>query len=233
MYLNIIFHRLGIGHYDIRDLYEVTVDQFVATLTFLRQRLSALNRSFDDYRLYFDDGDDSFMISALPHIMDRELSNCVLAITTDNIGKNGFLSKNDLVSLQKKGIQIASHSVSHPALAFYRDQVIQPTPAGGRFQSAPFGHTKILTAQEVLYQLQESKRILEEIVGSVSEFVLPHGCYNQDVINLNQVHGLYKVISTCDNYLDDGRNLRPRILTRSDMSIMELHVLVNGLSPQP
>jgi hypothetical protein len=232
MYLNIVFHRIAKDNDDVRDHYEVTIDQFRTILNLVRKLNSVRDCRFNRYRLYFDDGDDSFVIRALPYILEAELLNCVLAITTDNIGGAGFLSKKDLILLHKRGVQIASHGVSHSALACYKNQLIQSTPEGGMYQSAPSGHAKVLSRQEVLYQLRESKKTLVEIAGIISEFVLPYGCYNKDVLKINHDYNLYDIISTCDNFLDKGLRLRPRILTRSDMSLSELRRLIMGLKTQ-
>lgn len=231
MYLNLIFHRIVKNDKDVRNPYEVTIKQFLNILYFVRMLCSSPDCHFKDYRLYFDDGDDTFITRALSHMLKNELPNCILAIPTDNIGAPGFLSKTDIFSLHKKGIQIVSHGVSHAALAFYKKNIIQPTVKGGKYQTSSFGHTKILSEQEVLYQLRESKIILSDIVGNISEFVLPHGCYNEDVIRINQAYQLYDIISTCDNYIDNGQNLRPRVLTRFDMSLLELEKLVTTLKP--
>ncbi len=232
MYLNLIFHRIAKNGKDILDDYEVTLEQFLNILHLIRKLSSNPHCHFKHFRYYFDDGDDTFISRALPYISKNELSNCVLAVTTNNIGKNGFLTKSDIVSLHNQGIQVASHGVSHAALAYYKKNVIQPTIKGGKYQASPFGHTKILSEKEVLYQLKESKKILSDIVSKVSEFVLPHGCYNEDVIRINQEHQLYDTISTCDNYLDNGHFLRPRILTRFNMSISEIESLVTSLKPK-
>jgi len=231
MYLNLIFHRIAKNDKDILDDYEVTLEQFLNILDLIRDLSSSPHCHFKHFRYYFDDGDDSFISRALPNILKKELSNCVLAVTTNNIGKKDFITKSDIFSLHSQGVQIASHSVSHAALAYYKNDVIQPTTKGGRYQTSPFGHTKILSEQEVLYQLKESKKIITDIVGNVSEFVLPHGCYNKDVIRINQEYQLYDIISTCDNYLDNGYYLRPRILTRFNMSILEIKSLITSLKP--
>ncbi|MDO8570311.1 MAG: polysaccharide deacetylase family protein [Candidatus Daviesbacteria bacterium] len=231
MYLNLIFHRLVENDKDIRNIYELNVNQFIEIVNLVRKLSSNQNCSFDSYRLYFDDGDDSFVSVALQHIPDKELSNCVLAIPTDNINKEGFLSAKDLIFLKRRGVKISSHSVSHSALAFYIGQTTQPTPKGGIYKTAPFGHTKILTSQEILFQMCESKKILINIIGKVSEFVLPHGCYNDDVLSINNKNKIYQIISTCDNFLDDGSSLRPRILIRFDMTVSEFQNLISELHP--
>tara|TARA_B100001964_G_C14182498_1_gene576950 strand:+ start:613 stop:1317 length:705 start_codon:yes stop_codon:yes gene_type:complete len=231
MYLNIIFHRIVNKYSDLKDMYELTLGQFINILNLIR-RLSEQNSfSFTNYRLYFDDGDDSFRSIVLPLLKKDELKNVVLAITTDNIGRPDFLSYHDLKEFQAKGITISSHSVSHPALAYYINGVAQESVIGSEYQTAPFGHTRRLTTQEILFQLNESKKTLEDNGIFTDEFVLPHGCYNDMVLSINKNNNLYDIISTCDEFVDSGTCLRPRILTRHDVALESFERKINSLIP--
>jgi peptidoglycan/xylan/chitin deacetylase (PgdA/CDA1 family) len=231
MYLNIVFHRVVVNDDNIKDLYEVTIDQFVDSLNLIRKLTTDKFRFFDSYRLYFDDGDDSFVYKCLPYILKKELYNVVLAIPTDNIDKKGFLTKKDLKLCHDLGIKIASHSVSHPALAFCVDNEVCRTPLDGEYRSVPFGRTAVLSEQEVLYQMAESKKRLNALGYTVKEFVLPYGCYNMDILKINKKYNLYDIISTCERFLDNGFYLRPRILMRHDMTLKELSSLIKTLKP--
>ncbi|MBH41860.1 MAG: hypothetical protein CL685_04035 [Candidatus Magasanikbacteria bacterium] len=231
MFLNIVFHRIVNKHSDLRDTYELTTSQFVQTLSLVR-RLSRQNVSpFTNYRLYFDDGDNSFLSIVLPLLKKRELKNVVLAITTDNVGQPGFLSYDDLSWVQEKGVVISSHSVSHPALAYYINGVAQESAIGAEYQTAPFGHTRRLTAQEILFQLKESKKTLQDNGFFTDEFVLPHGCYNDTVLRINKKNNLYDTISTCDEFIDSGTYLRPRVLTRHDVPLEYFERKITLLTP--
>jgi hypothetical protein len=231
MYINIVFHRVVLKDEDIKDLYEITIDQFVNSLNLIRKLTTDKTCFFDSYRLYFDDGDDSFIYKCLPYILKRELCNVVLAIPTDNIDKKGFLTEKDLKYCYDLGIKIASHSVSHPALTFNVKNKACSTPQGGEYRSVPSGCTALLSEKEVLYQMVESKKRLNDLGFIVKEFVLPYGCYNTDIIRINKKYGLYDIISTCDNFLDNGFYLRPRIALRHDMSLEELLSLIKTLKP--
>jgi len=231
VYLNIIFHRIAKDKKDIKDLYEVTLNQFIDIVKLLRRLKNSRNSLFDDFRLYFDDGDDTFLTRAMAILTQPELKKCILAITTNNIGMPGFMNDKDLILLKKRGVKISAHGVSHASLAYYQNGVIQPTPKGGEYRNAPFGHTRVLTAREVLFQLVEAKKMLSGIVGPITEFVLPHGCYNEDVLKINTKNNIYEIVSTCDEYLDDNSILRPRILTRHDMSLSELENKIERLKP--
>ena len=73
MNLNIVFHPVVVKDDDIKDLYEITIDQLVNSLNLIRKLTTDKTCFFDSYRLYFDDGDDSFIYKCLPYILKKEL----------------------------------------------------------------------------------------------------------------------------------------------------------------
>lgn len=232
MWINIIFHRIAVAPEDIQNDYELTEDQFV-------ERVNATRIFADEsdtellYRFYFDDGDNTFLTIAKKYLKEAEYPNTVLGIVTDNMNTSDHLSSTELKKLADQGFVIASHSASHPALAFYENGTLLPTTSGGNYQTSPFGHTKILSKQEVLFQLTESYKRLEEAGLHGDEFVLPHGCYNKQTIQLVNQTELYKTISTCDPFLDTGTNPRPRLLTRHNESLEAFKKHLSSLQPQP
>jgi hypothetical protein len=46
--------------------------------------------------------------------------------------------------------------------------------------------------------------------------VLPYGAYNRDVVNINERHRLFRVLSTADYGWDLGGRIRPRLLVTRD-----------------
>jgi hypothetical protein len=230
MWINIIFHRIATSAKDIRNDYELTEPQFVDRLNALRLFIDQSHNKLD-YRFYFDDGDKTFLTVAKKHLKSKEFSKTTLGIITNKIDTADYLSAIDIKYLSDQQFEIASHSVSHPALAFYQDGYPLPTTKDGEYKTSPFGHTKILTEQEVLYQLIQSYDHLKEIGIQVNEFVLPHGCYNEQTIQLAKQTGHYKTISTCDPFLDTGMSLRPRLLTRHSETLEEFRHNLNSLVP--
>lgn len=229
IYCNIIFHRITKYERDIKDTYEITISQFLDIVKFVRNSAKKEDVHFNKYRFYFDDGDDSFLRRVLPLLHKHEYVSTTLAITTGFVEGKGFLDWDDLRGLMGSGINIASHGVSHSALAFYVDGVPLESIPGGEYKTSLFGHTSILSEQEIIYQLNESKNKLEENQFNINEFVLPHGCYNKTVLDINKKNKIYKIISTCDEYLDSGNYLRPRVLTRNDQNISDFKKLILSL----
>ena len=130
----------------------------------------------------------------------------------------------------KEGIKISSHTSSHAALAVYREGKLQGTPLGGIYQNSPWGQGDILSENEILFQLVESKNKLRNNNILTDELVLPHGLYNDTVLRLNYQYGLYKYISTCDEYLDYGEYLRPRFLIDNERSIKDTIDAIKNLN---
>lgn len=232
MWINIIFHRIVTTPDYIRNDYELTESQFVDRLNAIRLFTDQSENKLD-YRFYFDDGDKTFITVAKKHLKESELPKTILGIVTKDMNTDGYLASSDLHDLFNQGIVIASHSTSHPALAFYQNGCPLPTSKGGVFQSSPFGHTKVLSEQEVLFQLIQSHARLSEIGVQVDEFVLPHGCYNKQILQLIKQTNRYKTISTCDPFLDTDTHLRPRLLTRHSETLEEFSVNLNSLNPTP
>lgn len=216
MRLNLVFHDI------VSDDEEIT-DDFTITIQSLKSILEEINEEEPNIEIhaYFDDGYDSFLNLVHPlKIINPQ--NTTLAIITDDIGKKGKLDWKDLTTLKEQGVNIASHGVSHAALAVYKNNVLQNTPPGGEYRNAPRGRKIILSEQEVLFQLDESKKILESRLGDVCKFVLPYGLYNEQTIKINDQNKIYDHLSTCDPLLDTGSNLRPRYLITNKKTIPEI-----------
>jgi len=82
-------------------------------------------------------------------------------------------------------------------------------------------------------QLVESRKQLEAIgIQKIDEFVLPYGLYNNQTLEINKKTAKYKYISTCDEYLDSGEQLKPRFLITSDISVKETINKIKRLQPR-
>lgn len=218
MLLNLVFHNIVSNSKQLNNKYTVTHDYYVELIEKLNQKIKDRNTLFSDYHIYFDDGYVSFNEFIYPSIGDY--SKFTLAIVTDDINRNGFLNDSLLNMYDQKGIIISSHGISHSTLGFYKNGVLQDTFSDGPYKNSPKGQKKVLSENEVLYQLKESKTYLEKLVGhKINEFVLPYGIYNETTLLINKSNHLYKNISTCDEYLDDGDYLKPRFLIDHEKDI--------------
>jgi len=100
--------------------------------------------------LTFDDGHSSDWDFAFP-ILHEMGAKATFFVVTDWIGKPGFLSAEQIRKLRKNGMQIGSHSCSHPNLL-------------------ELSHNSLKT------ELVDSRLILEDLLGEeITSFSLPFG----------------------------------------------------------
>jgi peptidoglycan/xylan/chitin deacetylase (PgdA/CDA1 family) len=217
---NLVFHDVS----EARSRYAVTP---TAVLEIAEQlRGSGLSRHV---RFYFDDG----LASALPTAkLLRERNpeiEVVVALTIDMIGSAGYLSLGEALEMRKSGVEVAGHGCQHVRLASYRDRMPLPTPSEGEYAAAPSTAEPHLSANQVLYQLVETRDRLHGIARS--EFVLPYGAYNRDVLSINARHRIFETLSSSDYGWDRGAELRPRLLVTRDLAAAEIPRLL--ASPWP
>jgi peptidoglycan/xylan/chitin deacetylase (PgdA/CDA1 family) len=106
----------------------------------------------------FDDGYRDLYSAAFP-ILAAHNFKAVAYIVSSFVGQPRYVSKDQILEMDRSGIQIASHTVDHVNLA-----------------RASFGST--------MYQLTESKRWLEELLGHpVVDFAYPSGQASAPVVS--------------------------------------------------
>lgn len=128
-----------------------------------------------NYILSFDDG---HLTDLLASSYIRKFKNIAMQsfIVTNNIGKSNFLDAESVYKLHCDGVSIGSHTVSHPNLKF-------------------------CSRSELMNELSQSKRILEEIIGaSVVSLSVPYGSYNLNVLECASDCG-YTDVYTSSPYL--------------------------------
>jgi peptidoglycan/xylan/chitin deacetylase (PgdA/CDA1 family) len=150
----------------------VSPDDFTAQMDWL-----AVNRyhpvDFNDMRAYFsgtsslpskpvvitfDDGYRDLYTTAFP-ILAAHRFKAVAYIVSSFVGQPRYVTKDQILEMDKAGIQIASHTVDHPNLA-----------------RSSYG--------SAIYQLSESKRWLEQLVGHpVVDFAYPSGQASVNVVS--------------------------------------------------
>lgn len=149
------------------DIYKLAIDQF-------EQHLEAIGRKTrgaaipvfhalegragkQDFLLTFDDGGSSALEYADPVLRERSWLGHFF-ITTDYIGKPGFLSRAGIQELFRRGHVIGSHSCSHP-------RVISQC-----------------SCKELQREWGESVAVLSDILGSaVTTASIPGGFYSKRV----------------------------------------------------
>jgi len=200
--INLLFHDI-VKNQPLRNKYAVTEGFFLSLIKLiiahgkfsLYQKDSGITR----VRIFIDDGYASTYTTAAPILKAFNIKPYV-AITVNKIDQEGYLTTKQIQELHKNGWIICSHCVSHVGLSIYINSVAQKNPRGGIYQDVGIdGQSTLLTQQEVLYQLMESKNSISKIINcSVDNFVYPYGIYNRFILNGIKNMALYKNAYTCD-----------------------------------
>lgn len=189
MYCYIGYHHISheIKKNCSKKLY-ITPEQFKKQIIHLDQNnIRAINLSnileVEDKKytcLTFDDGYESFYKYAFPLLKDKKFQ-ATLFVICNRVGEEGFCDKKMIKEISDYGIEIGSHTLSHPDLTKVSDEI-------------------------AFKELSESKEILENIIGKeVKSFCYPFGKYNNKIIELTKCAG-YKFALTTNSGFNDSLN---------------------------
>ena len=155
------------------EVYNVPPDEFAAQLDYLQAEGYTTITLQDFMRavhgkatlpdkpivLTFDDGYADNYSTMLPILESRKMTAVVYVITNE-LGHAGYVSLDEVKDMQRRGIEIGSHTADHLAL------------------------TK-MTPDEQLYQIQASKRFLEwSGLATIYSLSYPNGAFNDAIIEL-------------------------------------------------
>lgn len=149
----------------------------------------------------FDDGQSSDLLAA-EELRRRNLP-AAFFITWSRLGCPSFLSRGEVVEIDRQGFTIGSHGMMHVRFAE-------------------------LTPQDLHDQLAGSKERLEELLGKpVTALALPYGSYNADVIAAAIAAG-YRSIFTSDFALAvPGRSVLPRLTIGAGTTLQDFRALLS------
>lgn len=168
------YHRID----NTNDLMSVQAADFEAQLRYLKQQgyntitlEQVVNYLQDGGELppkpiviTFDDGYEDNQRVAVP-LLRKYGFNAIIFVITDNIGKSGYLTWQQMKDAQERSISIGSHSMTHADLTS-------------------------LSQQELNKELQDSKTALEKGLGtSVDYMAYPFGRFNTQVVEAVQTAG--------------------------------------------
>lgn len=112
----------------------------------------------------FDDGWKDQYTDALPLLIKHNIP-ATFYIFTDAVNAKHFLTWDDVFAIDKAGMEIACHSVTHPML------------------------TKLDPVQ-AFKEMQQCRTILEKKLGkSITDFAYPYGDYNHEIVTLTRDAG--------------------------------------------
>lgn len=157
--------------------------------------------------LTFDDAYIDFYQNAYPLIIDSEIKSTLFVIT-DKIGEPNYCTKDMIIEMYKSGIDIGSHTVSHPRLS-------------------------LLKKEDIYYEVQKSREVLEDLLSvEINSFCYPYGDYNTMTIEAIKKSG-YKIGITTEPGRVDLDNCNNLLLNRVAAEYTDNHIsfeykLLNG-----
>jgi peptidoglycan/xylan/chitin deacetylase (PgdA/CDA1 family) len=149
--------------------------------------------SFDDFRVVptFDDGNRSDIDIAAPILADYGLHG-IFFPCSGRVGRQGYLTADEIRALSAAGFEIGSHGVNHVAW-------------------------KGLDTDALANELNQSKLALEEVLGrEVVSAALPFGAYDAATLRAVRKCG-YRIIYSSDPGMSgEGAQFRRRWSFRND-----------------
>ena len=147
------------------DGLTVSVDKFAKQLDYIKEqgfeaitfaRLSEKSVPQKSIILTFDDGYDNFYGNVFPLLKERGMT-AVAYIIVNEIGKSGYMTREQIKEIADAGVEIGSHTISHPDLT-------------------------LMSEHRLRSELFDSKESLEELTGkAVISLCYPAGKYNDIV----------------------------------------------------
>jgi len=160
---------------------------------------SAMSHEYDTnvICLTFDDGFSSDWEIVFPRLLEKGLQ-ATFFIVVDWIGKPGFMSASQIRELSKNGMQIGSHSLSHPNFLSI-DRVAQEK------------------------ELRLSRLKLEDLLGSaITSFAFPYGSADQNIIDSAFDSGYTYCCTSSHGLFCKSTTVLPRNSINSSMAINEV-----------
>ncbi|MBR5914221.1 MAG: polysaccharide deacetylase family protein [Selenomonadaceae bacterium] len=166
------------------EVYNVTPEEFAAQLDYLQQNgyTTITLREFMQAKhgkitlpekpiiLTFDDGYDNNYTEMLP-ILEAHDMKAVVYVITNELGKEGYLTLDQVKDMQGRGVEIGSHTADHIPLVMLDENIL-------------------------LNQVRYSKIFLEwSGLETIYTFSYPNGEYNLDLTKLLQQEGYLTAVT--------------------------------------
>jgi len=154
----IVLHRIvqdQVGEW--ADVKLSVFDELLSTAQNNHQSITRIDHWYEtgqgQIALSFDDGHVSDYEMVLPRLQAHH-ATATFFITPNFIGQAGYLSWYQVKQLHEAGMEIGSHSLSHP-------------------------YSTTLSADQLLNEMQHSKDLIEQHIGAdVKSFAYPYGDYS-------------------------------------------------------
>jgi len=192
-----------------REWADVKLDRLTELLTTIQKNHLSITRidhwqetGLGQVALSFDDGHVSDYDIVLPLLQAHD-ATATFFITSNFVGREGYLSWAQVKRLHEAGMEIGSHSLSHP-------------------------YSTTISQEELMIEMQQSKFQIEQKIGAeVRSFAYPYGDYSQRTHQTAIAAG-YKYICTSKpglcktNSVFMGRNS-----IHSNISTQDIEKLLN------
>ncbi len=201
--VNLTVHGIGTPMRDLdpgEDAVWITVEQFEDVLDVVQHR--------PDVRVTFDDGNESDLEIALPHLLKRGLT-AQFFVPAGLLGLPGRLSQDAVRELVRAGMSIGSHGWAH------RDW-------------------RRLKPDRVPEEMTEARRLLEEIAGGpVSAVSVPFGSYDRHVLRRLRDAGTARIYTSDGGRARPDAVVQARTSLRRDVDAARLDRIVDGVPSLP
>jgi peptidoglycan/xylan/chitin deacetylase (PgdA/CDA1 family) len=201
----ILLHKIVTEHpVNWEDVQENVLNQI---LDFIGDRWVVLNSNTTAnsrcWMLTFDDGHTSDYEVVFPLLIDKKVKATFFVIV-DRIGSSGYLDWPQILEMHNNGMQIGSHSLTHPRMTTLSEDV-------------------------AVKEFLQSKTILEDFLGGeVNSFSYPYGDCSTKLHEIAKEVG-YRFICTSKHGLyDSSKEIIPRNSINSKMKFKDIVNVMNA-----
>lgn len=180
---------INLMYHNVKPTQELVVSDYDISLEDLELDIKCVQDSDNkDVNFTFDDGQDGSFLAA--ELLSRYQMRGIFFIISDKIGSKGFLNEVEVRKIHQMGHTIGSHSHTHPM-----------------FNELP--------DNEVIFELQKSKDILENITSSVvASFAFPGGKRKRHHSLIARDMGFEEVFNSFERYARQTQIEKPRFHVR-------------------
>jgi len=161
--------NLSVSPNDFAKELDLIKEKGYTTITF--ENIKSGNVPEKSIILTFDDGYENFYQNAYPELQKRGMK-AVSYIIVNNIGKDTYMTRDQIIEIENGGVEIGSHTLSHPNLVSSPD-------------------TKVTS------EVKDSKKYLEDIIGkNIISFCYPSGKFSRTTEALINSSGYEFAVTT-------------------------------------
>ncbi len=180
---------INLMYHNVKPTKELVISDYDISQESLELDIKCVQDSdIKDVNFTFDDGQDGSLLAA--ELLSEYEMQGIFFIISDKIGSKGYLNEVEIKKIHQMGHTVGSHSHTHP---MFND----------------------LSDNEVIFELQKSKDILENITSSeVADFAFPDGKRKKHHAKLAKELGYKKVFNSFEWFASKDSVEVPRFHVR-------------------